>query len=159
MFLGPARTSDSTQHAAIWMTTPTWHFSESPMHLHQEAEVHVDRLLLESPIRVARTTQHPWNLHCTTTANTRTPLCYSLDQPKIAKAKEAAVPHDTNYCVGLWNQWCSHWAIKYIRDTIPSLNSISSVDFYSPHELCIGDTKEWWLRVSSWKPSSSVSGL
>ena len=102
-------------------------------------EAEVDRLLLECHLQYDESLDQP----CIPEISTTPPPPPPPPQPKrhfavpktdqeITKAKEAAIPHktitDTNYCVGLWNQWCSHRASVY-GDTIPFLDSISSADF------------------------------
>ena len=57
------------------------------------------------------------------------PFAPPKTEPEISKAKDDAVPHktvqDKNYCVGLWNQWCSHRTTMY-GDSISSLDKISA---------------------------------
>lgn len=123
-----AETCDSAQHAAT--NDDPYPYPALEPHLSLEAEV--DRLLLECHLQYD---EQP-NVPEISTEPPPPPPKRHFAVPKtdqeIAKAKEAAIPRktvtDTNYCVGLWNQWCSHRAIKY-GDTIPPLDSISSADF------------------------------
>jgi hypothetical protein len=98
-------------------------------HLSLEAEV--DRLLLECHLQYDNLLE-PSIPEISTAPPPNSHFAVAKTDQEIVKTKEVAIPNktiaDTNYCVGLWNHWCSHRAIKY-GDTIPSLDSISNVDF------------------------------
>ena len=59
------------------------------------------------------------------------PFAPPKTKSEISTAKGMAVPQkmvaNTNYCVGLWNQWCSHRATTY-GDSISSLETIYPKD-------------------------------
>jgi hypothetical protein len=101
-----AETFDSAQHAA----TNDDPYPALEPHLSLEAEV--DRLLLECHLQYDESLEQP-SIPEISTAPPPPPPKRHFAVPKtdqeIAKAKEAAIPHktiaDTNYCVGLWNQW------------------------------------------------------
>ena len=67
--------------------------------------------------------------------NKKTPVKRPFAAPKtekeIAEAKDRAIPRktmeDTNYCVTVWNQWCSHRATVNGDSTAP-LKEISSAE-------------------------------
>ena len=98
-------------------------------------EAEIDRLLLECSFQYETEGQSGSSFQLGEEKNKKTPGKRLFAAPKtekeIAEAKDRAIPwktmEDTNYCVGVWNQWCSHRATVN-GDSIAPLEEISSAE-------------------------------
>ena len=98
-------------------------------------EAEIDRLLLECSFQYETEGQSGSSFQLGEEKNKKTPGKRLFAAPKtekeIAEAKDRAIPRktmeDTNYCVGVWNQWCSHRATVN-GDSIAPLEEISSAE-------------------------------
>ena len=103
-------------------------------------EAEIDRLLLECSLQhdqqerpgdsTQQVEQSAESEKCKKSPAKR-PFAIPKTEKEIAEAKDRAIPRktleDTNYCVGVWNQWCSHRFSTY-GDSIAPLNVISPAE-------------------------------